>query len=127
MKGCLLVFGFVLVGAALALGVVVLVERNGAATKETLTEEATEVELTSVVRETLGPRNNRRDGWSITYRYTAGERTFTSSARLAMGDLADVVCFDPEDPAVHGLQDDPDVPCGEAVSGGVRRADEVSR
>lgn len=127
MKGCLLVVGFVVIGAALALGVVVLVERNGAETKETLTEEATDVELTSVVRKTLGPRNNRRELSSITYRYTAGERTFESSALLEIGDVGDVVCFDPEDPAVHGLQDDPDVPCGDAIAGGVREADEVSR
>jgi hypothetical protein len=133
MKGCLVIVGFLLVSAVLAVGAVIVVERVGAARNEPLTAASTQVEFVDYEPETHrgGGGNSQSiiDGANVTYRYEADGRWFetTDPVWRPLTDLSDrVVCFDPDDPAEHVLRGDPEAECGERNFGKVRRAEAVA-
>ena len=129
MKGCLAVLGFVVVGAALLVGVVIVVTRGGAEKNEPLTAQTSAVEFTSYEPETRGRAESRVPGANVEYRYEADGRSYASGDPiwLPAGRLLDkVVCFDPDDPAEHVLRGNPRATCGEGDLGDVRRAEAVA-
>ncbi|AWB92844.1 hypothetical protein [Aeromicrobium chenweiae] len=128
-----MIVGFLLVAGAVAIGVVIAVERTGASKNAPLTATTTQVEYTSYDPETRssssGVGRSTIEGANVRYRYRAEGRWFETqdpiwkpSARLA--DRA--VCFDPDDPAAHTLRGNTDTPCGEGNHGAVRRAKAVT-
>ncbi|MCD9198529.1 hypothetical protein [Aeromicrobium wangtongii] len=126
MKGCVAVLAFMVFGAAVLVGVAIAVERRGTAKSEPLTGTTSEVELTDYEPKSHG-RKKRHQGADIEYLYVAGGRTFQSSTWLSRTTLSDrVVCFDPDDPAVHAIRGNPQATCGEANHGETRRAVEVA-
>jgi hypothetical protein len=121
MKGCLVIVGFLLVSAVLAVGAVIVVERVGAARNEPLTAASTQVEFVD-----YEPETHRGGGGNS---YEADGRWFetTDPVWRPLTDLSDrVVCFDPDDPAEHVLRGDPEAECGERNFGKVRRAEAVA-
>lgn len=125
MKGCLAIVVFVLLGFALLVGVFVVVEGRGTSRSEPLTGQAAAFELTDYQPKKHG-RQDRYQGADIEYRYVADGRSFASSTWLSLIELRDrVVCFDPDDPAVHAIRSNPEATCGETNHGAVRRAKEV--
>lgn len=126
MKGCLLIVGFMVAGAALAIGLVVVLERDNAAEHQALTRQSTDFETTKRTPEFRGSSQERVAGRVLEYRYETGGRWYESSMWLPAVELGDLdVCVDPDDPAVHTIRTRRDVACGEGnvSSGAVHRAE----
>jgi hypothetical protein len=133
VKGCLVIIGFLVVSAVLAVGAVIVVERVGDARNAPLTATSTEVEYTEYDPETHrgggGTSQSIIDGANVTYRYRADGRWFETTDPMwrPSSELSDqVVCFDPDDPAEHVLRGDAEATCGERNFGKVRRAKAVA-
>lgn len=127
MKGCLVIVGFVVLSAAVVVGVTITVLRVNASKNEPLTQETTQFEYTAYEPEThsssSGNGRNSVDGANIEYRYRADGRWFASpgSIWLPQSQLSKAVCFDPDDPAMHALRKQ-GLTCGKNNTGAVRRA-----
>lgn len=132
MKGCLLVLGLFVVGVVLTVGVAITVERIGSSKNEPLTGATTQVEYTVYEPETHsgnGRTSSTIEGANVEYQYKAEGRWFKSSGPIwrPLSRLSDkVVCFDPDDPALHTIRGNPEATCGEGNLGGVRRAKEMT-
>jgi hypothetical protein len=129
VKGCLAVLGFVVVSAAVLVGITITVVRMNASRNAPLTQETTQLEYTVVEPEShtrsSGTGTTTIEGANVEYRYRADGRWFASPGRVWLADSrrSDAVCFDPDDPAVHAIRGD-DTTCGEDNGGAVRRAKE---
>ena len=131
MKGCLVIVGFVVVSAAVVLSVTITLLRVNASKNAPLTQQTTELEYTTYEPEThsssSGNGRTTIRGANVEYRYRADGRWYASRDRawLPNTDLSGVVCFDPDDPAVHAMRGD-DTTCGKDNGGSVERARLVS-
>jgi hypothetical protein len=132
VKGCLVIIGFLVVSVAVAVGITITVLRVNASKNAPLTQQTTELEYTTYEPETHSGRSGTSGhtsipGANVEYRYRAEGRWFASPERmwLPSSRLSGVVCFDPDDPAVHAMRGD-NTACGKHNGGTVRRARAVA-
>lgn len=129
MKGCLLVLGIVAVMVGGFVLVLSLGARQGTTGDADYTAAADEVQVVSSTPETrfLGSRRTETSGLQTEYVYLAGAQWYAADAWVRSlpgtfipedgSGIVRAVCYDPDDPAEHGLLLTEGAECGDGNIG----------